>query len=207
MPQNWKLPLLFVVGYIILLILVSTPFFRGHIADKYSVLKTYVNSRIPTKIDDTGPSVFKPFSDRFDSESSRTFYDFGRTADSPTASGFYEFFHSQRYLKDEAEVWKNWNWEETMVVGSIVGIDEIERILLISIIYPSESNISGEAITVSMTCSLEETASFYSENLEYLGSGMDVFDFADAGDEIFTFCLDPSCKSIGKFCILIERTL
>jgi hypothetical protein len=99
---------------------------------------------------------------------------------------------------------ESWTWQNSMIRARIVFLNSEENSLLLEIIEPEGLDIASERVLVTVECSPEETTSFLNTDMSYLDSNFNMMERIVTGEVLYTYCLNESCSSIGRSCVLIR---
>jgi len=106
--------------------------------------------------------------------------------------------------KGVGDYWTNWDWKTDLFFADIVLSSVSSKSMIIKINQPSNQTFSGQEINVEVKCDEKDSARYSSNNLILVASNIDISNFANKGDKIYSYCLNTDCTVIGGVCILIE---
>lgn len=96
-----------------------------------------------------------------------------------------------------------WDYKTTRILAYVSDVAPLDNKLDIYTFTPDNQSFSLKYINVKSTCTKEQTGSFL-YNFELLDSSFDFMSVIKPGDKLSTFCLDETCTTIGKECIVIK---
>lgn len=116
------------------------------------------------------------------------------------------------FLKFRNEVYPTWNtlyWNQNTdyMYGYINAVDTVNKTLTMYIQVPANRDFSTKYDHVAAVTCDETNTILIASNLDILKVGANIWDTVKPqGFNIMAYCLDGSCSSIGKACILIDTT-
>jgi|GEM_PF-6718271 len=125
--------------------------------------------------------------------------------DTDTSLEFNDFLATLNIGEQEDNTyWQNWDWKNDMFFADVVFVEKSSKSLVININLPAIQKFSGKTLTVEVRCTPEDTARYSSENIEFLGGNIGLFDYIKKGDAVYSYCLNQECSIVGSACNLIE---
>ena len=116
----------------------------------------------------------------------------------------------KHFIKFRDEVFPQWNtlyWDRNndYVFGHITKMDVVNKTFNFQVAAPDDKDFSlvlGRSVTT--TCDETNTV-LVADALDVLKVGINIWDTVKSdGFSLFSYCLDDSCSSVGKECILIN---
>jgi hypothetical protein len=118
---------------------------------------------------------------------------------SETVKDFQVLLESNKTIESTS----TWNWQNSYVLFRIDGGDPETKTLILSVLAPEGASIGASPITVKLECTLQQTAALNDFGKNFLDENFDLFNRIVGGENLYSYCLDENCVSIGKECILM----
>lgn len=106
---------------------------------------------------------------------------------------------TQQTTKLKAEGYK-----DNYIVADITSVDKARSKLGLSINLPGEGVFETQDVTAESECTAQNTATVSRDDFSVLKESAKLFEEAKVGDVLWAYCLDDSCETIGRECVLIK---
>ncbi len=120
---------------------------------------------------------------------------------------YYNFLvESEAYSRENNETssyWQNWNWQTHLFWAYVSGVNVDQK--TVDLRFGSPESF-GNLTNIPVSCEPENTAYFSSISL-LQDTKVDVFDYVEPEDILYSQCLNEECTRIGNYCIIIDRDL
>ena len=94
-------------------------------------------------------------------------------------------------------------FENNYFIAHITKVDNKIKAFTLKMEFPVANGFETEEKVATANCPVDSTAVLSRENLEFLAEKEDIFKWAKKDDLLISYCLDSSCNSIGRECVLI----
>jgi len=97
-------------------------------------------------------------------------------------------------------------YQDNYIVADITSVDKTGGRLGLSINLPGAEGFETRDVTSEAECQAQNTVSVSREDYRVLSESAELLEEAGVGDVIWAYCLDNSCETIGRECVLIKVT-
>jgi len=95
-------------------------------------------------------------------------------------------------------------FEGEYFIALVAGLSSSQNSITMEMEFPVDGGFETEEKVAAADCSAESTAVLGADDMELLAESGDIFDWAEVGDRIVSYCLDSACGSIGQECVLMK---
>ncbi|OGC68690.1 hypothetical protein A2415_01920 [candidate division WWE3 bacterium RIFOXYC1_FULL_39_7] len=117
---------------------------------------------------------------------------------------FDEFLKQPLAETDKNEI-VEWNWETDMFLADVRLVDKEKGIVYLRAQNATQHPINRRTLPMKIECSLNEVVIYSNKNMQRIDAGVDIFEYVDMLDMIYTYCANEECTSIDKLCVLIDK--
>ena len=158
-------------------------------------------------------SFFKVTYD-YSTEGSKPGSVFGSISNADNSKGKYDNFYyldfrlfldSLFHGKPETKAWSNWDRETYYVQAYVLKTNSVPNTMDLYITYPPDKNFSNVWKEVKLNCDERNSVLVSNMNFDLISSGINIFDVAKKDDRFFAYCLDETCSTVGRSCILVQQ--
>lgn len=96
-------------------------------------------------------------------------------------------------------------FENNFFIATVTNVNTANQKVTLEMSFPTNGGYETEKKIASSSCPVESTAIVAQENMELVAEKEKIFNWVGKDDLLVSYCLDSTCSSIGKECILIKK--
>lgn len=113
-------------------------------------------------------------------------------------------FHASIDFDGQMEKLRADGFENNFFIATVANVDTDNQKVTLEMSFPTNGGYETEEKVASSSCPVESTTVIAQENMELVAEKEDIFNWVEKDDLLVSYCLDSTCSSIGKECILIK---